>query len=92
MEPGTQDDEHHFHLAHLTNLELCSDALTAAPLAELGGRFLLRQAFEEAESEQLPGGLQAAVDSDGGSERSQSVVRPMSLRISSEPSTFSASL
>jgi hypothetical protein len=34
----------------------------------------VRQALEEAESEQLPGGLEAAIDTDGGSERCQSLV------------------
>jgi hypothetical protein len=33
--------------------------------------FLVRQAFEESVAEQLPGRLEAAIDSDGGSERSQ---------------------
>jgi hypothetical protein len=72
--------------------EFSVDALAAAPLIELGTRFLVRQAFEESVPEQIPGGLEAAVDLDGGSERCQSLVRPIRLRISSDPSTFSASL
>jgi hypothetical protein len=87
-----QDYEDDVNVAYLADLKPRGDALTAAPSLELGARFLVRQVFEEPESEELPGRLEAAVDSDGGSERCQSLVRPMSLRISSEPSTFTASL
>jgi hypothetical protein len=69
-----QNHEQDVHVTHRANLKLRGDALAPAPLAEHAARFLGRQALEEAESEQLPGGLEAAIDTDGGSERCQSLV------------------
>jgi len=86
-----QDHKQDVHAAHPAELEVRGNALAAAPRAELRPGLLVRHVLEQSVAEQLPGGLEAAVDSDGDSERSESLVCPMDLRISSEPSIRSAS-